>query len=420
MAVILKNSNFRKLLVAFALNKIGSWFRRIAITGVLFKITHSAAAVGISFIIIYVPAVFGGILLSKYIDKIEKKKLMILANLVGFFFAFMLYLWSYHLTSFIIYTFLIFLSIADATYEPARVAITPEIVTDSASYASAVSYLRVTKESTMLMGTAIGGVLISLIGLKYIFFIDSISYLVSAILNYSMHIYHFDKENNLTFLPEKYQSVVKNLKIALKEVSNSQILIVTLLLATFRQFTYGIAVIAFTMIVLRKFQLNETWLGWSYTMGGIGSIVGGVYMRRILSLPLIKRITGKNLLFVLSLINALMLLLMFIAPTVMLFMIMILLHDITMIMTEIISETNIGNYSANNTRGRVSSLFFSNECFSFLMGAIFYTSFMSSYSINTIGVILFVVLLIGILFTYFNGLLFAGRLNEYQAKKRTT
>lgn len=400
--IILINPNFTKFILGFAVNKVGSWFRRIAIIGLLYKTTHSASVVGISFIITYAPTLFGGLFSAKFIDKYQKRNLMVCTNLASFLCAMLLFLCINTINLFLIFGLLLLLSVADAIYEPAKISITPEIISNSNDYSKAVAYLRVTRETTMLLSTAFGGILIAFVGLGGIFLIDAVTYLISSVFNYSIKETSKITDHKIEISHEK-TTLLKNIKIAWKETFAQKILTITLFLSGIRQFTYGIAVIAFTMIVFKKFHLNETWLGWSYMVGGMGSILGGALVKKFLHLSFLKELSNLYIILILSLLNSVMLFLMFISPVLSLFMVMILLHDIFMIMTEIISETNIIKNASEDKRGRVSSLFFSIESMGFLAGAIVYTLWLSNYDITYLGWLLLIISLFFISLSFYFG-----------------
>lgn len=111
-------------------------------------------------------------------DRANRKFLLILADLVRFvlmaLFPFVQSVWQVYLMIFLI-------NAATAFFTPTYDSTIPEVV-GREHYVRALSLSRIAVDMEAVLGSAVAGLLVSLLGLNWLFWFDAVTYLVSAVL----------------------------------------------------------------------------------------------------------------------------------------------------------------------------------------------------------------------------------------------
>src|SRR3954466_9821311 len=79
---VLANREFRAMYIAQALSVVGDQLARIAVAILVFNRSHSALLTGVSYAISYLPWAVGGPLLSGYADRLPRRSVMIVTDLI--------------------------------------------------------------------------------------------------------------------------------------------------------------------------------------------------------------------------------------------------------------------------------------------------------------------------------------------------
>jgi MFS family permease len=181
LILLRNNADFRLLFVAEIVSFCGDWFLFVALAGLVYDLTHSAALVTALYATLTVPfamvAFIGGALADRY----NRQILMISADTIrgvlalGFFFI--------HTASQVWVLFLLFGSISalGAVFGPAASAAIPNLV--SREDLAAANVLGAATWGTMLaVGAAIGGLVVVAFGRGAGYVGDAVSFFLSAVL----------------------------------------------------------------------------------------------------------------------------------------------------------------------------------------------------------------------------------------------
>jgi NRE family putative nickel resistance protein-like MFS transporter len=124
-------------------------------------------------------------------DRANRKLLLILADLVRFvlmaLFPFVQSVWQVYLMIFLI-------NAATAFFTPTYNSTIPEVV-GREHYVRALSVSRIAVDMEAVLGPAVAGLLVSLLGLNWLFWLDAVTYLVSAVLVALSVLPHIRKPN---------------------------------------------------------------------------------------------------------------------------------------------------------------------------------------------------------------------------------
>lgn len=208
--VILKQKEYMKMILAALVNRFGDSVDAIASAWIVYELTNNAAWSAIIFGVNKLPSVLITPLAGAWVESRNKKRIMVITDLLrgacvafvatGYLLGF-LQAWMLIITTVIIST-------AEAFRGPAGTALTPKIL-EKQYYEYAMSLMSTLSTVVELIGTAMAGGIIALLGTAGAIYIDMATFLLSAFIIMLMHT----KEES----SKKRNSSVKNYAETLKE-----------------------------------------------------------------------------------------------------------------------------------------------------------------------------------------------------------
>jgi len=190
-SLIRDNEGFRYYLMSYLVTHAGEWFTYVATISCIEQIHNSNGTISRTSISILVSlrllpsglfSSIGGVLADTY----DRKQIMFMLDLLGSLVA-LLFLLAYHMksiTALYIATTLQ-MSVA-AIYEPSRSAIVSMLVDNEESLKKSITISELAWSVMTSVGSSLGGIATSRLGVPACFFIDSISYFISALLIYNI------------------------------------------------------------------------------------------------------------------------------------------------------------------------------------------------------------------------------------------
>lgn len=176
---LFKNRPFVFLLSAQIISNIGDWLHILALFGLVALKWHASpfAMTGVV-LCMAIPGILLGTLAGVIADKFDRKKLMILADVCRCFIvigiAFSNHLWQ-------VYVLLCLLSAFSDLFSPAKSGKLKEIIDDD-HMQQAVSYSQIISNSAKIIGPTISGLFVATVGIHWAFYLDSVSFILSALL----------------------------------------------------------------------------------------------------------------------------------------------------------------------------------------------------------------------------------------------
>src|SRR6059036_372981 len=82
LSLLRRNRNFRLLFFGQAISQLGDWFNSVAVYALLLDLTGSATAVAWMLIVQFLPMAFIGPLAGVVVDRVDRRRLMIAADIV--------------------------------------------------------------------------------------------------------------------------------------------------------------------------------------------------------------------------------------------------------------------------------------------------------------------------------------------------
>lgn len=181
----LANKDFARLYFAQTISILGDAFTWVGLALLAFElggedasaILAASLTLRVTAFVIFSP--YAGVLA----DRIDRKKILYVTHLlrmviVGMFF-FVTQVWQ-------IYVLIFLLNIFNGFFTPAYKAVIPQLIQNKDEYAQAISLSAGTYQLLGVLGPGIAGGLAAVIGLREIFFLDSVTFIVAALLIFTL------------------------------------------------------------------------------------------------------------------------------------------------------------------------------------------------------------------------------------------
>ncbi len=176
-----RNANFRRLWLAQLISEIGDWFYSLAVYDLLLETTNSGRAVGWAIIIQLLPWFFMTPIAGHLADRFRRRPLMITADVVRAVVVLGLLLIHDASQVWLVYCLLAAEVIFASIFEPARNALLPNL-TKPEEILAANAISSTTWSTALAVGAAVGGAVTALLGRRVAFVVNSISFLISALI----------------------------------------------------------------------------------------------------------------------------------------------------------------------------------------------------------------------------------------------
>jgi MFS family permease len=180
-ALLRDNRDFRHLWLGQVVSQLGDWFDTIALFALVLRLTGSGRAVGLVLVARFLPSVFLGPLSGVLADRFDRRHIMIASDVaralvvLGFLFI------RTPDQIWLVYVLTVLQLAFSAFFEPARSAALPSVVAPR-DLVAANAISSVTWSAMLTLGAALGGPVTDWFGTDAAFVIDSLTYLLSAVL----------------------------------------------------------------------------------------------------------------------------------------------------------------------------------------------------------------------------------------------
>ena len=178
-ALLRHNRNFRLLYIGQTISQLGDWFNAVAVFALLLDLTGSATAVAWMMIVQFLPVAIVGPLAGVVVDRVDRRRLMIITDLLRGALVLALLLIRRPDQVWIAYVVMAIIVGAQGFFEPARTATIPNVTTaEELMPANALS--SATWSAMLAIGASIGGVVTAIAGRNVAFTVNALSFFASA------------------------------------------------------------------------------------------------------------------------------------------------------------------------------------------------------------------------------------------------
>jgi predicted MFS family arabinose efflux permease len=185
LELLRRRRDFRLLWLGQVISQLGDWFDTIALFTLVLRLTGSGRAVGLVLVARFLPSVVLGPLSGVVADRFNRRHIMIASDVARAVVVLGFLLVRRPEQVWLVYVLTVLQLGFSAFFEPARSAAVPSVVAER-ELVTANSISSVTWSAMLTLGAAIGGPITGWFGTDAAFVIDSLTYVASALLIYSI------------------------------------------------------------------------------------------------------------------------------------------------------------------------------------------------------------------------------------------
>ncbi|MCX6250852.1 MAG: MFS transporter [Bacteroidetes bacterium] len=271
---VLKNSKFRTLWTGYLFSFFGVWIQNITLAWVVVNQTNSGKALGTLLLIQFFPSMLLTLVGGSLADKYSKKKLLLYSQILMFIPSIIIGIISIHspINLVLLYILVGIVGLAQAINNPVRQAFIPQIV-EKKDLAPAIYLNSTAFNIAKIAGPAIGGLMISFMGVFWTLTINNLNYLIMIIVLFFVKTDENKKSDN-----KSGKSLLKQISEGINySIAEKRILIIMIIAVFLGTFGYNLNAI---VPLVAKFIIHATpaEFGLMTASAGVGSLAAAVIL----------------------------------------------------------------------------------------------------------------------------------------------
>ncbi len=272
-----RNPDFARLYFAALISFAGDWFTWVALQGLILEETGSPALAGLMLATAMLPFALVAPIAGVIADRVDRKKLMIVADVLRAFVALGLLLARSQSTIWIAFVCNALLSALAPFFEPASSAALPNLVRTQ-DLARANVLMGSAWGTMVAVGAALGGVVAATLGRDAAFILDALSFALSAALIATIRGRFRERDR----LPQEHHvTVVEDIRIAVRFArSEPRVKAILVVKALFGLGAGPIALIS--IMAVQVFHKGDTGIGILMGARGVGALIGPFLWRKLI------------------------------------------------------------------------------------------------------------------------------------------
>lgn len=256
-------------------SQIGEGLNKVALLWFVYELTGSAMKMAMIGLLQTIPPLLFGPLIGVYLDRLPKKPVMVWVDVLRAVLTFLIpALYGADVLSIEGLYGLIFLtSVVSTIFGPALVSSVPLLVRPS-ELMSANALIQGTNNIGMLLGPAISGIMIALINAENVLFVNSATFLISALCLMPIRI-----TTPQARAAHSSSSMWEELKDGFRFVFGQQPMVLMLVIIS-SLYNLGVSAFVFILPVYAKefLQVGPVQLGWLWSALGVGMLAASIWL----------------------------------------------------------------------------------------------------------------------------------------------
>lgn len=214
---VFRHRDFRLMWLGQFVSTAGTALTSLAASILVYRLTGSALSVGLMMMATAAPSLLVGLFAGVIVDRYDRKKIMIVTELLR---AVLIALIPFLVTRNIVWLYVIvaLTSAIAQFYDPAHESVLPEVASEE-ELAAANSLMAISSFGSTAIGFAASGLIASAANINWAFWLDAISFLVSALCIMFVAIKPLGAEEEASAA-----MVVRNLRVGLRFLADTPVL----------------------------------------------------------------------------------------------------------------------------------------------------------------------------------------------------
>ncbi len=264
MLLALKQKNFAPLFFALLISEIGNNIYRIALLFLVYTLTNQSIWIAITIAIQLITIIVLGPILTAWIDKVDRRRVLIIGDFIRVFLVIFIPLVGYQF--FALLMVIVFLNeVVGSIYNPTLNSSLPELLPaqliDQGNALITFTY-RFTEEAF----TGITGLLIATTGAKFAFWIDGLTFLISACILLLLPNLYTQQASSYNI----WQKIAESIKFLLQNHTLKFITITVFAAALFGSVETTLGIV----LAIKTLNVGSAGFGFMEGIFALGTIVG--------------------------------------------------------------------------------------------------------------------------------------------------
>jgi MFS family permease len=271
---VFRNRNFTKIWTGQLISTIGTALTSLAASILVFQLTDSSMSVGLMLMATAAPSLLVGLFAGVLVDRFDRKRIMITADLIR---AVLVFLIPFLVPHNIIWIYIIIMltSAIGQFFDPAQESVLPEVATER-EMAAANSLMAISSFGATAVGFAASGLIASAANINWAFYIDAITFLLSALFIFLTHIKPLQAEGTTTAA-----TVIKNLKSGVRKLFDTPILRALFLTSIPTLMAFGLSNALLLPFAIKVLNADEFQYGLQEGLTSLGFVAGSLLLASI-------------------------------------------------------------------------------------------------------------------------------------------
>ena len=270
---VFRKRDFRLLWSAQLVSTIGTALTDLAAGILIFRETHSVLAVGLMFMATAVPTLAIGLVAGVFVDRYDRRKIMVAADIIRAALVasipFLL-----HVNLIFIYVIVALVSSISQFFNPANDAVLPEVASDE-ELAAANSWIMISSFGSTSIGFALSGLLATAFAIEWAFYLDSLTFLISAALLLTVRVGKIAVEGETSVAV-----VVANLREGVSTLFGTPLLRSLLATGIPVYLSFGLWNVLLLPFAIRALNATEFEYGLQEGFTSVGFVIGSLMMAK--------------------------------------------------------------------------------------------------------------------------------------------
>lgn len=279
MIATLRRRDFGLVWLAGLISMMGDWVLYIALPIYVFRITGSALATSAMFLAEMVPALLLGSVAGVFVDRWDRKRTMVIANLVLALGLLPLLLVHSADRVWLVYVVAFVESVAAQFFTPAEQAFLPALAGED-RLTSANSLAALNNNLARLVGPALGGAIAARFGLSGVTLVDTVSFLLAALLVVlvatSGRAQSVGLAGAMHAAESAWQAVWREWVEGMALIKRERVVSVLMVMFAITAFGEGVMNVIFVVWVKTVLYGGAQELGWLMSAQAVGGVLGGL------------------------------------------------------------------------------------------------------------------------------------------------
>jgi len=259
-------------------SQIGEGLNKVALLWFVYELTGSALMIAMVGLLQTIPPLVFGPIIGVYLDRLQKKTVMVWVDLIRTMMTFLipaLYgLGVLRLEGLFILIFLT--SLVSTVFGPALVSAVPLLVR-RCELVSANALIQGTNNIGILLGPAVSGILIALIGAQHVLYVNSATFLISALCLIPIRSHETPQQTPEASAPSR--SVLSDFSVGFRFVFGDRSTVFLLVIIS-ALYNLGASAFVFVLPVYAKelLHVGPVQLGWLWSALGLGMLTASSWL----------------------------------------------------------------------------------------------------------------------------------------------